>query len=462
MVLTMLKGASPGSGMRPCLCCDIVASHPLRLSLGGFWSLARAQPRVARLCLAGKVLVLHRALAASTLGFLVGEDDGLLGFVAGVVTPVGLHEHGVDLLQIDDFGAVAHGFDERARNHSPPNFPEIVLPFPGRKRRLRLEKMACNLTKPTPGNSAMRPKNRVWGGSRNDRNLPLENRLRCPELRRKSGPTPTFFTPGIPQWPSRDPIEEEGGLNLYGFVGNSGVGTFDRFGLEACKGYITFEEAMQAATADAQIKARKIIETGVQEMNGWKKDGGVGKIIKSAHDNNGFALYTGKDFAAGANTPDVLTITVGREVSAYIYCYTEESGGKKFAYAKLFEGGPPTVKNNDGDATPYMEAGIPMAIKMAVTVLNLGSDVDKELREKTGATEDVKKALGELICPKHKDPIIQGFTHTHTFKMFTGKGSSIGEFNPAIYYPLSDPDKENAKILTVWAIDHLDKIHKSE
>jgi hypothetical protein len=109
-----------------------------------------------------------------------------------------------------------------------------------------------------------------------------------------------------------------------------------------------------------------------------------------------------------------------------------------------------------------MEAGIPMAIKMAVTVLNPGSDVDKELREKTGATEDVKKALGELICPKHKDPIIQGFTHTHTFKMFTGKGSSIGEFNPAIYYPLSDPDKENAKILTVWAIDHLDKIHKSE
>ena len=117
------------------------------------------------------------------------------------------------------------------RNHSPPNFPEIVLPFSAWKRRLRLEKMACNLTKPTPGNSAMRPKNRVWGVSRNDRNLPLENRLRCPELRRKSGPTPTFFTPGIPQWPSRDPIEEGGGVNLYGFVRNDGIDWVDLLGL---------------------------------------------------------------------------------------------------------------------------------------------------------------------------------------------------------------------------------------
>ena len=79
----------------------------------------------------------------------------------------------------------------------------------------------------------MRPKNRVWGSSRNDRNSPLENRRRCPELRRKSRPTPTIFTPGIPQWPSRDPIEEEGGLNLYGFVGNDGIAHVDKFGMNA-------------------------------------------------------------------------------------------------------------------------------------------------------------------------------------------------------------------------------------
>jgi len=37
---------------------------------------------------------------------------------------------------------------------------------------------------------------------------------------------------GIPYWPSRDPIGEEGGLNLYGFVRNDSVDRRDRLGLD--------------------------------------------------------------------------------------------------------------------------------------------------------------------------------------------------------------------------------------
>ena len=47
-------------------------------------------------------------------GFLIVDDEWLGGLVAGVVTPVGLHEHGIDLFEIDGFGLVAHGFDEGA------------------------------------------------------------------------------------------------------------------------------------------------------------------------------------------------------------------------------------------------------------------------------------------------------------------------------------------------------------
>ncbi len=97
--------------------------------------------------------------------------------------------------------------------------------------------MAFNPTARAPGKSAMRPKNRVWGFSRNDLNLPLESRRRCPEPRRKSRPTPTFFTPGIPQWPSRDPIGEQGGLNLYGFVRSNAVDKIDNLGLSYTVGY---------------------------------------------------------------------------------------------------------------------------------------------------------------------------------------------------------------------------------
>jgi RHS repeat-associated protein len=39
------------------------------------------------------------------------------------------------------------------------------------------------------------------------------------------------YDPVTGRWPSRDPIEEEGGINLYGFVGNDGVNQLDILGL---------------------------------------------------------------------------------------------------------------------------------------------------------------------------------------------------------------------------------------
>ncbi|MFN4874211.1 MAG: RHS repeat-associated core domain-containing protein [Akkermansiaceae bacterium] len=39
-----------------------------------------------------------------------------------------------------------------------------------------------------------------------------------------------FYDPETGRWPSRDPIEEEGGINLYGFVGNDGVNKIDMLG----------------------------------------------------------------------------------------------------------------------------------------------------------------------------------------------------------------------------------------
>ena len=44
---------------------------------------------------------------------------------------------------------------------------------------------------------------------------------------------------GRANWPNRDPIEEKGGLNLYGFVGNDPISRFDRFGLEFVPPYPT-------------------------------------------------------------------------------------------------------------------------------------------------------------------------------------------------------------------------------
>ncbi len=42
-----------------------------------------------------------------------------------------------------------------------------------------------------------------------------------------------FYKPDVGRWVNRDPIEEEGGLNVYGFVGNRGINNHDVLGL-AC------------------------------------------------------------------------------------------------------------------------------------------------------------------------------------------------------------------------------------
>jgi hypothetical protein len=42
-----------------------------------------------------------------------------------------------------------------------------------------------------------------------------------------------YYDPLTGRWPSRDPIGEDGGINLYGFVGNDGIGGWDSHGLYA-------------------------------------------------------------------------------------------------------------------------------------------------------------------------------------------------------------------------------------
>jgi len=40
-----------------------------------------------------------------------------------------------------------------------------------------------------------------------------------------------YYDPVIGRWPSRHPINEQGGLNLYGFLNNSGINRIDKLGL---------------------------------------------------------------------------------------------------------------------------------------------------------------------------------------------------------------------------------------
>ena len=91
--------------------------------------------------------------------------------------------------------------------------------------------MAYFSTEPASERRNVTGKNRVWDFFELSNETHPANRRQPAQPRRKIRPTPTKTVSGIPYWPSRDPIDEVGGVNLYGFVGNDGIDWADLWGL---------------------------------------------------------------------------------------------------------------------------------------------------------------------------------------------------------------------------------------
>ena len=113
------------------------------------------------------------------------------------------------------------------------------------------------------------------------------NRRQPAQPRRKTRPTPTKTVSGIPYWPARDPIEEEGGMNLYGFVGNDGVGKVDILGREL-KRWIedptTFpvNPGTTSRVSGGDTSAKFVFAVSVQGILFWEKISFSGELIQKA------------------------------------------------------------------------------------------------------------------------------------------------------------------------------------
>ena len=92
-------------------------------------------------------------------------------------------------------------------------------------------KMAYFSIATAPERRNLTGKNRVWDFFPLSNKQHPANRRQPAQPRRKIRPIPTKTVSGIPYWPSRDPIGENGGVNLFGFVGNDGVNYGDGLGL---------------------------------------------------------------------------------------------------------------------------------------------------------------------------------------------------------------------------------------
>jgi RHS repeat-associated protein len=64
-----------------------------------------------------------------------------------------------------------------------------------------------------------------------------------------------YYDPQTGKWPSRDPIEEEGGVNLYGFVGNDGVNWWDLLGRKKpCCGKVEYNPNNQCCENEKVVQ----------------------------------------------------------------------------------------------------------------------------------------------------------------------------------------------------------------
>ena len=73
-----------------------------------------------------------------------------------------------------------------------------------------------------------------------------------------------YYDPITGRWPSRDPIGERGGLNLYGFVGNDGIDYTDYLGQA-----VALEQLKQGHNIDDAIKGGRLVQ--MKSYHGWSR-----------------------------------------------------------------------------------------------------------------------------------------------------------------------------------------------
>ena len=137
---------------------------------------------------------------------------------------------------------------------------KIFLPLAAQSRYPCAWKMAYFSTATAPERRNLTGKNRVWDFFRLSNETHPASRSQPAQPRRKIRPTATRSASGIPYWPSRDPIGEEGGGNLYGFNYNNPIGSIDNLGLwgEADHKELTHDSFVSAVGPDTLETTKQI------------------------------------------------------------------------------------------------------------------------------------------------------------------------------------------------------------
>lgn len=131
------------------------------------------------------------------------------------------------------------------------------------------------------------------------RRLPLKSPIygeKRPKSNSVAGYGYRYYDPTTGRWPSKDPIEEQGGVNLYGFVGNNVIGRFDYLGLATL--------LVPCCDCDDEIKAVDEAQSITDDLKATFDD--INADLGNAWDayaaaNNAFRLAVAAEVAAVGN-----------------------------------------------------------------------------------------------------------------------------------------------------------------
>jgi RHS repeat-associated protein len=161
-----------------------------------------------------------------------------------------------------------------------------------------------------------------------------------------------FYDPNLQRWLNRDPIGEEGGINLYGFVGNDPVSWIDLFGFDRAS---CLNDCFNQL-ADCLSARNAILGTGVSTVGGGiiagghQTAGGAQKWLcragRATSYGRGLAFGTGVGFIIGA-TPWVVDC-----YSSYFGCRSGCPDPPKCPSSPPAPAGPPGPPNCNQNAPP--------------------------------------------------------------------------------------------------------------
>ncbi len=151
-----------------------------------------------------------------------------------------------------------------------------------------------------------------------------------------------YYDPISGRWPSRDPIQERGGVNLYGFVGNDGVNAIDAYGLIDSKDILSalfaaMSIAGQISEKNYQPKCPRTpsSERMVKEMKRASEPKRVNSPNPGGHrPPGGGGGGSGRPGGGGGGTPSVLPVLNPWLVGATVLLGGAGQQGAKGSYSR--------------------------------------------------------------------------------------------------------------------------------